>query len=405
MAQTLKGNLLVGQSGGPTAVINCSLSGVVEEAMKHDQIGEIIGCVHGADGLLNEDLCDLRKEKPETIANLCQAPAAALGSCRRKLKAEDYERILKVLQAHEVRYFVYIGGNDSADTAHQVGELAKEAGYEMRVMSVPKTVDNDLGFTDHCPGYGSVARAIATFTMDAGRDTEAIGIVDNVKIIETMGRNTGWITASTALARQQPDDAPQLIYLPERPLPVDKFLADVKSVFDRLGYCLVCVCEGLKDEKGETLVASERAVDTDSFGHKQMGGVADYLCDQIASNLGIKARFDKPGTIQRMSMLAVSPVDQQEAYLVGQMAVRQSCEGVSDKMVTLERKPGAEYQCATGLAPLAEVANAEKPVPDEFINEEGNFVTDAFLEYARPLIGPPLASYPRLELKRVAKKL
>jgi 6-phosphofructokinase 1 len=396
---------MVGQSGGPTAVINCSLVGVIEEAKKHAEIGDILGCLHGADGLLAEDLCDLRAEDPQNVWALCQAPAAALGSCRHKLKPADYERILKVLQAHDVRYFMYVGGNDSADTAHQVGKLAAASGYDLRAISVPKTVDNDLGFTDHCPGYGSVARAIATFTMDAGRDTEAIGVVDNVKVIETMGRNAGWITAATALAKHGPDDAPHLIYLPERPLPIERIMSDVKAVFDRLGYCVIAVCEGLKDEKGETLVASKRAVDTDSFGHKQLGGVADFLCDRIATDTGLKARFDKPGTIQRMAMLAVSPVDQDEAYLVGQMAVREACNGVTDKMVTLVRLPGAEYKCGTGLAPLSEVANAEHLIPDEFINAEGNGVTEAFLEYLRPLIGPPLPDYARLAKKPVAKRL
>jgi 6-phosphofructokinase 1 len=397
----LKGNLIVGQSGGPTAVINSSLAGVIQAALKSPAVQGIYGMVHGIEGVLKEDLIDLRAEQSETIAGLRATPSAALGACRTKLKAADYERILKVLQAYQVRYFIYNGGNDSADTCRHVAKLAHESGYELRAIAVPKTVDNDLAFTDHCPGYGSVARFNAIATRDAGRDTEAIGVVDNVKLIETMGRNTGWITASTALARQGPDDAPHLIYLPERPLNREWFLQDVKATFDRLGYCVVAVCEGLKDERGETLVASARAVDTDSFGHKQLGGVADFLCDAIATNLGIKARFDKPGTTQRMSVLAASAVDEEEAYRVGERAVMAAVEGVSGQMITLVRESNSPYRVTTGLAPLEEVANAEKVVPPEFINQRGNDVTAAFLDYARPLIGGPLPPYVRLAGRRV----
>jgi 6-phosphofructokinase len=400
----LKGNLIVGQSGGPTAVINCSLAGVVQEAMRFPAIKGIYGMIHGIEGVLKDDLVDLRAEKPETIEGLRHTPSAALGACRTKLKDADYERIIKALRAHDVRYFLYIGGNDSADTCHHVGKLARDSGYELRAIAVPKTVDNDLAYTDHCPGYGSVARFNAIATRDAGRDTEAIGIVDNVKVIETMGRNTGWITAATALAKEAADDAPHLIYLPERPFNMEMFLEDVKATFDRLGHCVVAVCEGLRDEKGEELVASKRKVDTDSFGHKQLGGVADFLCGAIAENLSIKARFDKPGTIQRMSILAASRVDQEEAYLVGKTAVASAMDGVSGQMITLVRKSNSPYRVTTGLAPLEEVANAEKTVPAEFINERGNFMTERYIEYARPLIGGPLPPYARLAGKRVPKK-
>ena len=404
MAQ-LKGNLIVGQSGGPTAVINCSLAGVIQEALRHDVIGDIYGMIHGIEGVLKENIIDLRAEAPETIEGLRQTPSSALGACRTKLKAADYERIIKVLQAHDVRYFVYIGGNDSADTCHHVEKLAQETGYELRAIAVPKTVDNDLAYTDHCPGYGSVARFNAIATRDSGRDTDAIGIVDNVKIIETMGRNAGWITASTALAKEHADDAPHLIYLPERAFDMQEFLEDVKATFDRLGHCLITVCEGLRDDQGVELVASKRAVDTDGFGHKQLGGVADFLCQAIADNLKLKARFDKPGTIQRMSVIAASPVDQQEAYLVGKTAVAAAVDGVSGQMITLVRESNSPYRVTTGLAPLEAVANAEHCVPPEFINERGNFVTERFIEYARPLIGGELPRYVRLAGKRVPPKL
>ncbi len=396
MPTKLKGNLIAGQSGGPTAVINSSLCGVIKEAQKHREIANIYGMVHGIQGLLEENIIDLGRQKPEVIEGLRSTPSAALGSCRYKLKDEDYKKILEIFKKYNVRYFIYNGGNDSMDTAHKVGELAKSEGYELRCMGVPKTVDNDLAFTDHCPGYGSVGRWNAIATRDAGRDTEAIGIVDNVKIIETMGRNTGWITASTALAKDSEDSAPHLIYLPERVFDEEKFLSDVDAVYSRLGYTLITVCEGLKDKDGKYLTASDRAIDTDKFGHLQLGGVANYLCGLIANNLEIKARFDKPGTIQRMSVLCMSETDAAEAYMAGQAAVHHAFEGTSGFMVSLVRESNAPYKCTTGLIELEKVANAEKPVPDEFINEAGNFVTDGFIEYARPLIGA-LPEYVRLE--------
>jgi 6-phosphofructokinase 1 len=399
----VRGNLLVGQSGGPTAVINASLAGVVEEAKRHSEIGELYGAVNGVEGLLEEEMVDLRAEDDQTISLLPDTPSAALGSCRRKLTDADYDRLLAVFKAHDVRYLCYIGGNDSADTSHRIGRFAAEAGWEMRVVGIPKTVDNDLGFTDHCPGYGSVARFNALAARDSGLDTLALHTVDTVKIIETMGRNSGWITAATALAREQPGDPPHLIYLPERPFDADRFLADVKAQVDKGRGCVVAVCEGLRDAEGNVLVSFKHAVGTDSFGHKQLGGVGDHLVNLIAEGLGIKARFDKAGTIQRVSGLAQSEVDVAEAKMAGAAAVQRACEGVSDKMVTLERVSRDPYRCETGLAPLAEVANAERPVPDEFIGESGNDVTPAFIDYALPLIGGPLPSYARLKMNRVPK--
>lgn len=400
----IRGNLIVGQSGGPTAVINSSLAGVIHEALEHEEIEEIYGMIHGVEGLLKEDIIDLGGQSAATIEGLRSTPSAALGSCRHKLKDADYERLLAVLRAHEIRYFLYVGGNDSADTAWRLGRLATERGYDLRVMSVPKTIDNDLVETDHCPGYGSVARWLATAVRDAGLDTEAIGVVDTIKVVETMGRNTGWITATTALARDHEDAAPHLIYLPERPLVRDRFLADVDRVYRKLGHAVITVCEGQKNEKGEYLQASGKAVDVDKFGHKQLGGVAGVLCDMIAEGLKIKARWDKPGTIQRVSMLAASPVDLAEAYEVGRAAVRHAVEGQDGHMVTLVRESSEPYRWTTGLAPLEKIANAERKVPDAFISADGNDVTEAFLEYARPLIGPPLPHYARLERTQVPQR-
>lgn len=401
----LKGNLLVGQSGGPTAVINASLAGVIEEAKKHAEIADIYGAVNGVEGLLQENVIDLRAENDEATALLPRTPAAALRSCRKKLSPADFERLLAIFKAHSIRYFLYIGGNDSADTAHRVGLLAKESGWDMRVMGVPKTIDNDLAYTDHCPGYGSVARFSALATRDAGLDTSAMHTVDVVKIIETMGRNAGWITASTALARELPGDPPHLIYLPERPFDRDKFLADVKKQVDTGRGCVAAVCEGLRDAEGNILVAFKHSVGTDSFGHKQLGGVGDYLVDLIAEGLGLKARFDKAGTIQRSFGLAQSDVDAEEARMVGAAAVAHACAGVTDQMVTLKRVRQSPYKCETNLAPLEAVANAERPMPAEFISADGNGVTAAFLDYARPLMGGPLPRYARLQMKPVPKKL
>lgn len=401
----LKGVLVVAQSGGPTAVINASLAGVVSRALQHsDVITTVYGALHGIEGVLYEDFVDLGKESPRTLELLRTTPSSALGSCRHKLTEDEYMRIIEVFKAHNVRYFCYIGGNDSMDTAHRVGKLAAEFGYELRAMGVPKTVDNDLAYTDHCPGYGSVARWIAIATRDAGLDSEAIGVVDRVKVIECMGRDAGWITAASALARDHENAAPHLIYLPERPLDMSKLLNDVQNVVDRLGYCVMAVCEGVKGMDGKALVESTSAVDIDAFGHAQRGGVADYLCKVIASKLGLKARFDKPGTIQRVGGLLVSPVDQAEAFMVGEMAVQYAVDGVAGKMVTLERVSNSPYRCETGLVDLDKVANAERLMPDEFIAASGTDVTPAFIEYARPLIGGDLPAYAYLSKYRVPKR-
>lgn len=396
MAERLKGNCLMAQSGGPTAVINASIAGVIQEAMKHGEIEGIYGAINGILGVLNEEFIDLRREKPETIEGLKNTPSSALGSCRHKLKPEDYDRVLEVFQKYNIRYFFYAGGNDSMDTANKISSLAREKGHEIRVAGVPKTVDNDLVITDHCPGFGSVARFNAIAIRDAGRDTDAIYQPDRIKIYETMGRNTGWIAAASALAREAEDDAPHLIYLPERPLNLDKFLDDVQKVYDRLGRVMVAVSEGVVGEDGQPISASASAVDTDSFGHVQFGGADDFLASLIKEKLKIKTRFDKPGTIQRVAADRVSPVDRDEAYMAGAEAVRQTVEGGSGFMVTLVRESNEPYRVCTGTAPLSDIANQVKKVPDEFIGGEGNDVTGAFLTYARPLIGGSLHPFVRL---------
>jgi len=283
--------------------------------------------------------------------------------------------------------------------------MAAEKKWDLKVMGVPKTVDNDLPVTDHCPGYGSVARFNAIATRDSSLDTDAIYTSDTIKIIETMGRDTGWITASTSLAKETEDSGPHLIYLPERPFIEDKFLNDVKEVYDRLGRVVLSVCEGLKDESGRFVKASTKGVDTDKFGHVQLGGVGDYLVNLISEKLKIKARYDKAGTIQRVSMQCASQVDLDEAYRVGQAALSKAIEGESDKMVTLVRKRNEPYVSDTGLVDLDKIALRTRSVPDEFINKNSNFVTKAFIDYATPLIGGPLPEYARLKKIKLERKL
>ena len=400
----LKGTMVIGQSGGPTAVINASLAGAVLEAKRRPEIEGIYGSLDGILGVIHENMIDLGRERPDVIEGLRSTPSAVLGSCRYKLSDEDYERILAVFRAHDVRYFFYIGGNDSMDTAHRLGQLAAERKYPLVVMGIPKTVDNDLPHTDHCPGYGSAGRFTALSVRDAGRDSEAIGNVDSVKIIEIMGRNAGWLTAASALAREDPGDAPHLIYVPERPLNLDRFLEDVQRVYERRRHAVVAVCEGMKDDSGNVLAESRLPIDVDAFGQAQRGGAADLLCQLVRGRLGLKARFDKAGTIQRVFMATASPVDVQEAALVGETAVRHAVDGVTDHMVTLERVADEPYQCTTGLVELAEVANQERLLPDEFLSPSGNDVTAAFIRYAAPLLGGPLPPYARLAKYPVARR-
>ncbi len=402
----LKGNALFAQSGGPTAVINSSIAGAITEAQKHKDITNMYGSINGVLGVLNENFIDLNKESKKNIELLSVTPSSALGSSRHKLKnAEDFDKLLNVLKAHNIRYFFVAGGNDSMDTANKVHELAVKEKYELRVMGLPKTVDNDLPVTDHCPGYGSVARWLALAVRDAGLDTEAIYTSDTIKVIETMGRNAGWITASTALARQRDNDAPHLILLPEIPFNQDKFITEVEKVYSKLGYVVITCCEGLKDENGEYLTASKRNIDMDKFGHKQLGGVGETLVSIIAEKLKIKARCDKPGTIQRVSGIAQSSTDRAEAYLSGTMAVKHAVEGKSGYMVTLVREANEPYKCGTGLSELVNIANKERKVPKEFIAASGTWVTKEFLKYVTPLIGGSLPEYARLEKHFIAKIL
>ena len=386
-----KPNAIVAQSGGPTAVINSSACGVIQQAVKSGKIGRVLGATNGILGVLKEDLFDITAEKSETIEALKQTPAAAIGSCRYKLKSideskEDFQRIIDVFKAHNIRYFFYAGGNDSMDTADKVNKLAADSGYELVCMGVPKTVDNDLAFTDHCPGYPSVAKYIAACSAEAGRDTEALYTTDTCTILEVMGRNAGWIAAAAGLATKSPQDAPHLIYMPEAPFTFEKFVKDVKEVHKQFKRVFIVAGEGLKDENGDYVTADSGAFSKDSFGHVQLGGVAEMLKAVVEKEVGIKARFNKLGTSQRSAMHFASLTDVNEAYMCGQEAVNAALNGVNGKMITLVREDGPEYKCTTGLAELSDVANGEKKVPKEYINENGNHITDAFRDYLRPLV-------------------
>ncbi|MHB1355447.1 MAG: 6-phosphofructokinase [Anaerolineae bacterium] len=397
-----KGNLVVGQSGGPTAVINNSLVGVIHEALGHKEIQGIYGMVHGIQGLLHEELMDLRQETPETLMTLRDTPASALGTVRYKVKDSDYERLLQVFIAYNVRYFFYIGGNDSMDTTNKISQLAQAKGYELHAIGVPKTVDNDLVETDHCPGFGSAARFVATAIRDTGYDTLSMGDSSPIKLMEIMGRNAGWLTAASALAHETPDDPPHLIYLPERGVSVDQIVSDVEAVYKRLGYCVVAVSEGAQDDKGNDLGSAPG--DVDAFGHKLKGGVVEFLNQTIKDRLKLRTRYDKPGYLQRSFASHQSPVDREEAYQVGRQAVRAAIDGLTGQMVTILREPGTVYAATYSLAPLDQIANKEHIVPAEYINAAGNGVTEDYIRYTRPLIGGPLTPYARLAGHRVTKR-
>jgi ATP-dependent phosphofructokinase / diphosphate-dependent phosphofructokinase len=387
--------LLVGQSGGPTAAVNSSLLGVVEAALERAEIASVYGAVDGVEGLLEGKIIDLGQESRSTLAALRRTPAAALGSCRYKLRPEDRDRLLALFRRLGVGYVVYIGGNDSSDTAHRLAEQALATGQELGVIVVPKTIDNDLPITDHCPGYGSIARFVAMALQDVGRDTEAMHRVDPVKIVELMGRNAGWVVAASALGRRDEADPPHLLYPPERRLDLATFVADVDRVYRRVGHVVAVVTETIREPDGSFIGAGERDV-RDSFGHRRMVEPARRLAAVVEERLGLRARYDRPGTIQRMSSASLSEVDLDEAYGAGRRAVEALLDGQTDQMVTLLRRPGLTYHCDYGLAPLSAIANVEKLLPAEFLPTAEALPSSDFRAYAEPLLGAPLPEHARL---------
>jgi len=388
----VNGNIVIGQTGGPTPVINQSLVGIVLEAKKHDVVGKILGARHGIVGTMNEDFIDLGAQSTDVLERVAGTPAAALGSCRHKPTKDDCEKVFEVFRKYGVRYFFYIGGNDSAETADIVNRIARDRSYELRVFHVPKTIDNDLRVTDHCPGYGSAARYVACCFAGNDLDNRAL---PGVKIDIVMGRHAGWLTAASVLAKIDEDSGPHLVYLPERPVSLDKVCDDIGAVYERLGRCLVAVSEGVCGPDGKLLIESQ-LTEKDSHGNVQLSGsgaLGDFLADAVKRRLkerykGIRVRTDTLGYAQRSFVGTFSDVDAREARMVGEAAVKYAMKGDIDGSVAINRLPGDEYVVEPMLARLSDVAKVTKHLPDEFVNEAGNGVTDAFVEYARSIVGP-----------------
>ncbi|MDA1272624.1 MAG: 6-phosphofructokinase [Verrucomicrobia bacterium] len=392
------GNLLVAQSGGPTAVINASVAGVIEEAGKHpDAITEIYGGLNGILGILNEDLIDIQDELSVSIEGLKHTPAAALGTCRYKIDfkkntdqaAKDINRLFEVFEAHNIRYFFYAGGNDSQDTAHKLHEQALARGYALRVIGVPKTIDNDLPHTDHCPGYGSVIKYNATTVMEIAADVRSMATDGgSCCIIEVMGRSAGWIAAGTVLAKRNPEDAPHIILLPEIPFDEKAFISKVEATVSEIRYCIVVVGEGLKDSAGNEIGADNTRLD--AFGHPVLSGAAERIGEIISSKSKTKTRTVKLGYAQRAAAHCASETDVEEAVACGQAAVRAAIEGKSGYMVKIVRLEHEPYKWTTGLQDLKDIANVEHLIPRDWISADGFLPNERFIEYARPLISGQL---------------
>ena len=388
----LRGACIFGQSGGPTSVINSSAYGVFKTALESDCITRVLGASYGIKGILNDELFDIGLEDPEELKYLLNTPSSALGSCRYKLKDAakddtDYKRILEIFKKYDVRYFFYNGGNDSMDTCNKVSKYLLSQGYECRVIGVPKTIDNDLYGIDHCPGFGSAAKYIATTTAELYRDAHVYD-TGSILVLECMGRNAGWLTAASAIPALQ-GTAPDFIYLPEVPFDIDKFLSNVKERYDATKNCFVVVSEGIKDKDGKFIAeyATASASSVDSFGHKQMGGVASYLASLVKEHTGAKVRGIELSLLQRCGAHCGSRTDIEEAYMMGCEAVKAAINGVTDKMVAIERISDSDgYRVKPILLNLDVVANAEKKFPLEWITADGAGISSAFFNYALPLI-------------------
>ena len=377
----LKGNMLIAHGGGPTPVINSSLLGAVREAKLHPEIETIYGARFGAEGILAGDLLDLGQVDRENLALLAKTPASVLGSCRRKLTDADYPAVLECFKRFNIRYFFYNGGNDSMDTCNKIYQLATQTGYELRVIGIPKTIDNDLAVTDHCPGFGSAAKYAAVSALEIAQDASALPI--HVVVMELMGRNAGWITAASALfADKMPCE--HLVYLPEVAFDKTAFLGAVQEKFAKGKGLLVTISEGIHYADGSP-VADSGVVD--GFGHKVPGGAAQTLCDMIMAETGLKARSEKPGLLGRVSVALMSPVDQREAEEAGAVAVRSAVEGKTGFMVGFQADRTPAYTCKTCLIPLEDVANAEKKFPLGWIGQDGCSIDKAFIDYCLPLLG------------------
>lgn len=388
MTQLLKGNMLIAQSGGPTTVINRSLVGAIQEAKKHGEIRGIYGSLHGIKGVLDEKMIDLRKESKANLETVAATPSSALGSVRKKPAEEECLKIFGIMLKYNIRYFFYIGGNDSAETTHIINEHARKINYAFRCFHIPKTIDNDLLENDHTPGFGSAAKFVACAVLGSDLDNRAL---PGVKIDVVMGRHAGFLTAATALARGNPNDGPHLIYLPERPFSMKRYVEDVRRVYEKLGRCVVVVSEGISDAEG-TAIAAKFTTETDSHGNVQLSGtgaLGDLLVNEIKTQTKItRVRADTFGYLQRSFPGLISEVDAREAWAVGELAVRWAVGKDTDGSVAIRRKPGRKYAVFFERVPLKTVAKATRHMPDAFINKAGNDVTPAFLEYVRPIVGP-----------------
>jgi len=383
------------QSGGCTPVINRSLAGVARQAVDHPEIGKIIGASHGLEGLLRDEIIDLGRLSKAEWNRIAKTPAAALGSTRHKLQSDEIDAVLGSLDRHGVRFMFTIGGNDSAETGLAISQAARHAGYDLQVMNVPKTIDNDLVLTDHSPGYGSAARFVALATIGAGQDAQSMGQASPITIIEVMGRDTGWLAASATLAKQRESDAPHLICVPEVPVDEGRFLEHIEDAYRKYGFAVAVIAENTRGAAG-ILGGQSEPWFVDDFGHEYFDGPARYLAGLVSQRLKVRARYEKPGTIQRSFIPSVSQVDAREAELVGRAAVSHAVNGHSDEIVTLIREPGRDYTCNTGLAPLDQVAGQVQPMPPEYLDSANDFVTPEFIDYALPLVGSRLPRFSRI---------
>ena len=410
----LRGACIIGQSGGPTSVINASAYGVIDTALKSGVITQVLGAENGIKGVLNDRLFDMGLEDPEELALMKYTPSSALGSCRYKIADPDvddtdYKRILEVFKKHNVRYFFYNGGNDSMDTCNKISKYMQRVGYDCRVIGVPKTIDNDLWGTDHCPGFASAAKYISTSCMEVYHDARVYD-TGMICIIEIMGRHAGWLTAASALATEY-GAGPDLIYMPETDFDMDQFIADVKRVYEEKGNCMVAVSEGIHYADG-SFVSEAKTSATDGFGHAQLGGLEVMLQEIVKARIpGVKVRGIELSLLQRCAAHLASETDIEESYMAGKAAVENAIAGISDRMVGFERGiVDGKYACKTKLIPLTEVANVEKKIPREWINEAGNGVTHELIDYALPLIQgepelPKVDSLPRFcKLKKILAK-
>lgn len=400
----ITGNAVIAQGGGPTAVINQSLAGAVLEMKKHPEITGIYGAIHGVRGIIDEEFVDLSQEDPANLENVAATPCAALGSTRDKPDEAYCGKIFEVFKKYDIRYFFYIGGNDSSDTVRLVNEYAQKEGYEFKAFHIPKTIDNDLVINDHTPGFGSAARFVAQAFMGANLETRAL---EGIYIGVVMGRHAGFLTAASALGKAREDDGPHLVYVPERPFSVESFLADVKDVNGRLGRCVIAVSEGIADAEGTPVAAKlKETVSRDSHGNIELAGgeLGDMLTKAIKNELKIgRVRADTFGYLQRSYPGTVSDTDQKEGRLAGQAAVRYAMmEELQSGSVVIDRV--GEYEVEFGLTELSNIAAKTKHMPDEFINEAGNNVTEAFIAYGTPLLGTDFRRTAWLQAPGVPKR-